>query len=219
MISRSRPLGQGADPVDLLLDDRPGLPARRQEAERDAVDLRVLGREVAVRSGLVAHPPQAAPDDLLAQELGAEGADAEDVGDGVRVPALGQHGDRHDAADLLAQAVLLADRVHHLAQEVLVGDLVYRAAGEAGPVVGLELVDLGGGDLLERGIHRFARFELRGVDEQRVRTARPEPALDVAEDRQRARDRDGRAVGQGLLPARDPVEDRLADASCSGRPR
>ena len=38
-----------------------------------------------------------------------------------------------------------------------------------------------------------------------------QPALDVAEDRQGARDRDGRAVGERLLPAGDPVEDELAD--------
>ena len=55
------------------------------------------------------------------------------MGDGVRVPALGEHRDRHDAADLLAQAVLLADGVHDLAQEVLVGDLVHGAAGETEP--------------------------------------------------------------------------------------
>ena len=81
--------------------------------------------------GGVADAAQAAADDLLAEELGAEGADAEDVGDGVGVPALGEHRDRHDAADLLAELARLADGVHHLAQQVLVGELVGVAAGEA----------------------------------------------------------------------------------------
>ena len=79
----------------------------------------------------VAHPPQAAADDLLAEELGAEGAHAEDVGDGVGVPALGQHRDADDAADVLAEPARLADGVHHLAQQVLVGEVVGVAAGEA----------------------------------------------------------------------------------------
>ena len=37
--------------------------------------------------------PQRATDYLFAQELSAEGADAEDMGDIVGVPALGQHRD------------------------------------------------------------------------------------------------------------------------------
>jgi len=40
--------------------------------------------------------------------LGAEGADAEDVRDGVSVPTFGEHGDRDHAADGLAEAPLLA---------------------------------------------------------------------------------------------------------------
>ena len=67
--------------------------------------------------GVVAEAAERAADDLLAEERGAEGAQAEDVGDGVGVPALGQHADRDDAADLLAEPALAADGVHHLAQE------------------------------------------------------------------------------------------------------
>ena len=106
-----------------LASDRRSLPAARDERERDAVDLGVLRARTCPSSfGRVADAAQAAADDLLAEQLGAEGADAEDVGDGVGVPALGQHRDGDDAADLLAELARLADRVHHLAQQVLVGD-------------------------------------------------------------------------------------------------
>ena len=71
----------------------------------------------------VAHAAQAAADDLLAEQLRAEGADAEDVRHGVGVPALGEHRDGDDALDLLAELARLADGVHHLAQQVLVGQV------------------------------------------------------------------------------------------------
>ncbi len=74
---------------------------------------------------------QRATDDLLAEELRAEGADAEDVGDGVGVPAFGQHRDRDDAADGAAELARLADGVHDLAEQLLVGDVV---AGAGSPV-------------------------------------------------------------------------------------
>ena len=157
-----------------------------------AVDLGVLGLEHAVLVGLVADAAQTAADDLLAEELRAEGADAEDVGDGVGVPALGEHRDRHDAADLLAEPARLADRVHHLAQEVLVGDLLLGPVRLAGEELALELLDLDRRDPLERRVHRLTRLELRGVDEQRVGAV--DPAVlearrpgDVAEERQVAR--------------------------------
>ena len=46
---------------------------------------------------------QRAADDLLAEKLRAEGADAENVRDGVGVPAFGEHRDRDDAADRAAE--------------------------------------------------------------------------------------------------------------------
>jgi hypothetical protein len=45
----------------------------------------------------------------------------------------------------------------------LVGAVVGIAAGEPGPVLGLELVDLAGGELLEIGAHRLARFQLLAI--------------------------------------------------------
>ena len=96
-------------------DDGPG-----REVEGDPEHVGVLDVEHAVFVQVVGLPAKRAADHLLTQELGAEGPDAEDVGDGVRVPALGQHGDGDDAADASSQAVLLADGVHDFAKELLI---------------------------------------------------------------------------------------------------
>ncbi len=100
-------------------DDRLG-----REVERNAEDVGVLDVEQALLVQVVGLAAQRAADDLLAEELRAEGADAEDVGDGVGVPALGEHRDRDDAADRLAEPARLADGVHDLAQQLLVGDVL-----------------------------------------------------------------------------------------------
>ena len=100
-------------------DDRLG-----GEVERDAEDVGVLDVEQALLVQVVGLPAQRAADHLLAEELRAEGAHAEDVRDGVGVPALGQHRDRDDAADRAAKPAVLADRVHDLAQQLLVGDVL-----------------------------------------------------------------------------------------------
>ena len=157
------------------LDRRPGvcglgdLPVAGDERERHAVDLGVLGLEPAgVGVDGVVAPPQAAADDLLAEQLAAERADAEDVGDGVGVPALGEHGDRDHAADVLAELALLADGVHRLAQQVGVGELVHVGARVAQPVGLLERLDLSRRRLPELGAERLAGFELLRVDEDRA---------------------------------------------------
>ena len=75
------------------------------EGEGDAEDVGVFDREeLGLRVQLIGLPPQRAADDLLAEKLRPERADAHDVGYGVRVPALRQHRDRDDAADALAEA-------------------------------------------------------------------------------------------------------------------
>jgi hypothetical protein len=168
------------------------------ERERDAVDLGVLGVETfelrrplrrvdaGQRRG-VAHAAQPAADDLLAEQLRAERADAEDVRDGVGVPPLGEHGDRDDALDLLAELAGLADGVHHLAEQVLVGDLLDIPAGEALAQVVLELVNLAAGDPAELLAHRLAAVELLGIDQDRVRAIEETAAGDVAEEVEPAR--------------------------------
>ena len=76
----------------------------RREVEGDAENVGIFDVEQAVFIQIVGLAAQAAADDLLAQKLRAEGADAENVRDGVRVPAFRQHRDGNDAAHLFAQA-------------------------------------------------------------------------------------------------------------------
>ena len=80
-------------------DDRLG-----GEVERNAEDVGVLDVEQVLLVQVVGLAAQRAADDLLAQQLSAEGADAEDMGDGVRVPAFGEHRDGDDAADRARRA-------------------------------------------------------------------------------------------------------------------
>ena len=164
-----------------------GRAAARDERERHAVDLGVFRLEPALLVGGVAHAAQAAAHDLLAEKLGAEGPDAQDMGDGVGVPALGEHRDADHALDVLAELAGLADGVHHLAEQVFVGQVLGVAAGEADAVFGLEFLDLAGGDFLEFVAHPLARFELLAVHQDRVGPTEPAAVLVVvAEDGQLA---------------------------------
>ena len=103
---------------------------RGGEVERNAHDVGVFDVEQAgLGVEVVGLAAQAAPDHLLAQKLGAERADAQDVGDGVGVPAFRQHRYRDDAANLLAEPAGAADRVHHLAQQRALARFALRGAG------------------------------------------------------------------------------------------
>ena len=107
-----------------------GQPGDREPAERHAEDVGVLRGQHAVVADGVAPPPQPAAHHLLAQQPRAERPHAEDVRHRVAVPALGEHRHGHDAADVLAELALLADRVQHLAHQVFVGQVLGVAAGE-----------------------------------------------------------------------------------------
>ena len=181
------------------------------ELERDAVHVGVLGGEQAVLVRLVGAAAQAAADDLLAQQLGAERPDAEDVGDGVGVPALGEHRDRDDAADRLAELSGLADGVHHLPHDLPVVHLLGLPAGDTAGVFATELLDLGRGDLLELRGQALAGLELDGVDEDGARTRDRLAVVDVGEQRELAGHPDGLVVAEGLLPPGDVVVDHLGD--------
>lgn len=52
---------------------------------------------------------QGAANHLLAEELRAEGTNAEHVGNGIGIPPFGQQGDRDYAADRLAKPPLFAN--------------------------------------------------------------------------------------------------------------
>ncbi len=117
----------GADGFDLngltrwlrRRDDRLG-----REVEGDAEDIGIFDVEETFFIQVVGLAAERASDDLFAQELGAEGANAEDVRDGVRIPAFREHGDGDDAADGAAELAVLADGVHDLAQQFLIGDVL-----------------------------------------------------------------------------------------------
>ena len=189
--------------------------ARRARAgdkrEGDAVDFGVFRLEPALFIDRVAHPPQAAPYHLLAKQLGAERPNAQDVGDGVGVPAFGKHGNADDAFDVFAELADLAHGVHHFAEEIFVGQRLGVPAGEPDTVLGLEILDLHGGDFLELGAHRLARLQLLAVDQDRVGPVEPlAAAVVVAEDVER-RGLDDRLIVDRFLPARHVIVDELGD--------
>ena len=182
------------------------------ERERDAVDLRVLGSELAVLADDVRAPAQPTADDLLAQQLASERSDSEDVGDRIGVPSLGEHRHRHDAADVFAEPALLPDGVHDLAQKVFVGELVHVGTRVPEPVLVLEHLDLVCGSLLEGGLHALTGLELGRVDQDGPRSMDPVAVVaDVGEQGQGTRpEHRWRVVvtGDDLLAA-DPVVDQL----------
>ena len=111
----------------------------------------------------------------------------------------------------LAEAVLLADGVHHLAQQVLVGDVL------AGPHVAgalddlaAEALDLVRGHVAEVLVERLAGFELFGVDQQRARPGQPVAVLVVVpEERKAPVLQRRRAVVVLAVEAGDEVVDQL----------
>jgi hypothetical protein len=130
----------------------------------------VFGREFAgFGVDEVVAAAQGAAGDLLAQQLRAEGAQPHDVGDGVGVPAFGQHGHGDDAADVGAQGIRLADGVDDFAQQVGIGQLVDALVRVALAVVALEAFDLRGEYFLEAVVDLAGVFEGIAVDQQRGR--------------------------------------------------
>ena len=140
------------------------------EVEGDAEHVGVFHVEEALFVQVVGLAAQRAAHHLFAQQLGAEGAHAQNVGDGVGVPAFGEHGNGNHAADGLAEALRLADGVHHFAQQVLVGE-GFGLAAIAGAFHDLaaEAFDFVGGHGAEVVVQRFAGFQAFAVDQQRVR--------------------------------------------------
>src|SRR5690625_7045752 len=115
----------------------------RREIERDAEDICIFSIEKAVLVEIVRLAAKRSADDLLTQELRAEGANAKDVRNGVGIPALRQHRDGDDAANGLTKPAFLTDRVPDSPKKVLVGNAV-RCMAVAGTLDDLssEAVDL-----------------------------------------------------------------------------
>ncbi|MDT4852850.1 hypothetical protein FQZ97_870990 [compost metagenome] len=140
------------------------------EVEGDAEHVGVFDVEQALVVQLIGLAAQCAADDLFAQKLGAEGADAEHVGNGIGIPTFCEHRYRHNAADRAAQLPCLADRVHNLAQELLIRDLVSCACIPAAfDDLAAETLDLIGSHAAEVVVQRITGLKLFAVDKQRVR--------------------------------------------------
>jgi len=98
------------------------------------------------------------------------------VGDGVGVPAFGEHGDGYHAADGIAQAADLADGVHDLAQQrsivqLFTGPKLIGEFAAALKNLAAKLRDLGACHDAEIFVQRLAGFELFTVDQQSARPA------------------------------------------------
>ena len=131
--------------------------------------------------------------------------------DGVRVPSFRQHRDGNDTTNLLAQPVLLADGVHHLAQQVLVRDVV-GGADVARPLDDLapEAVDFIRRHFAEVFVQRLAGFKLFRVDQKRWWTRQPVAVLvEIAEEREPAVLQRAGAVVVLALEARNVVINKL----------
>ena len=154
------------------------------EVEGNAEDIGVFDIELVVFVKVVRLAAEGATDDLFTEELSAEGADAEDMGNGVGVPAFGEHGDGDDAADGFAECAGFADGVHDFAEEGLVGEVVagVLVAGSLDHVAA-EAIKFGSGHGAKVFVERVAGFELFAVDEKSSRArVRGAVLIGVAEE-------------------------------------
>ena len=178
------------------------------EVKGDAQHVGVFDVEQAFAIDLVRLAAQRAANDLLAQQLGAKGAQPEHMGDVVGVPAFGKHGHRHHAADGLAQAARLAHGVHDFAQQLgvgkFVGGLPVARALDDFPA---ELLDLGLGHGPEVGVQCVARLQLRAVDQQGARACQALAVFVVVSKQRQAAQRG--ALGAGALEPGDVVVHQL----------
>ncbi|MNK95194.1 hypothetical protein D3C87_1154200 [compost metagenome] len=184
-------------------DDRLGC-----EVKGNAEYVGVLHVEEALLVQLIGLAAQGSANHLFAQQLGAERTHTKDVGHGIGIPAFGEHGHRHDATDLLTQAALLANGVHHLTQQFAIAQ-VFSLSAVAGTLddLALEAFDFVSSHTPEIVVQRLAGFELLAVDQQGVR-ARQRLAMlvEVAEQLQPPRyARDG-AIFVGPLEPGDVIE-------------
>ena len=97
---------------------------RRHKAERNSVYFGIVRLKHSVFVRNILYSPERAPDDLLTEKLCRECTNAQNMRYRVDIPSFGEHGNRHDAFDILAKPARLADGVHHLAQKFLVGRFV-----------------------------------------------------------------------------------------------
>ena len=113
--------------------------------------------------------------------------DAEDVGDGVRIPAFRQHRYGDDTADGAAELAVLAHGVRDLTQQLLIADVV-PCTGIPGALDDLaaEACNFIGRHAAKLVIESVAGFQLLTVDQQCVRTSEriPRGFVKIAEEGQ-----------------------------------
>ncbi|CPK41295.1 Uncharacterised protein [Bordetella pertussis] len=129
------------------------------EVEGDAKYVGILHVEEALLVQFIGLAAQGTANHLFTQQLGAERTNTKDVSHRIGIPTFREHGHRHHAADLLAQAALLANGVHHLAQQFAVTQILSLAA-IAGALdnLALEASNLISGHTPEVIVQRLARF-------------------------------------------------------------
>ncbi len=133
------------------------------------------------------------------------------MGDGVGVPAFGEHRNRDDAADRAAKLVGLANGVHYFAEQFLVGDR-FGGALVARPLddVAAEAFNFIVGHGPKVVVERVARLELFAVDEQSIRTGeRITMFVEVSEQGEPAVLESGRAVVVLANKSRYEIVDQL----------
>ena len=149
-----------------------------RKVEGNAHDVGILHVEQVAVVQLIGIAAQSTPDDLFAEKLGAESPDAENVGDRVGIPTFGQHRYGNDAADLFPKPILLAYRVHHLAEKFRVRKIPRLARTRTLILLALELLDLQRGHCPKIPVHRFAGLDLAAVDQQRIRAGKAVAVFD-----------------------------------------
>ena len=155
--------------------DLDGLPGRlrwrddrlSREVERNTQYICVFHVEQALLVEIVRLAAQRAAYDLLAKKLCAEGSHAEDMCDGLGIPAFGQHGNRHDAPDGPAKAAFFSNSVHDFTKQVLIGNVLgLTAVTGTFDYFPAETLDLVGSHVAKVLIERVAGLELLTVDQE-----------------------------------------------------
>ena len=202
------PVGADGSDVNCLArrlgfrDDRGG-----REVEGDAENVRVLDAQQVFSVEIAGLAAEGASDHLLAQQLGTEGPHPENMGHGVGVPALAQHGHRDDAAYRFTEPSRFPDGVHDLPEQVLVTDVLglTAVAGALDDVLPKAL-DFGRRHPAKARIEGIAGLELFAVDEEGTGAAeRAAVVVEVPEQLQASVLEDARAVILLAVEAGDVV--------------
>ena len=143
---------------------------RREFPDDSFCAARVVGklfaRSFIIRAQPITAAAQGSPGDLLAQKLQAEFSQADDVRDGVCIPAFRKHGDGDDAAHMLTERTALADSVNDFAENFRVRNILSRACAPDARILAFEEFDFRSKDFAEVLVHLSGIFQRIAVYEQ-----------------------------------------------------